>query len=254
MKFGELLSVGPGDKDPKEENPFGKEMRILAKRNLPYDNRNSLDLARDAAKFSGINPALLLSSSFQEGMNKAIARPDEVSEAYVNANVGADYPVDAFYNYGIDQFDKYLPNIKQYLPEGFDQKYKIYQAKNEKGEPINTAAFKDNQSALMVKAAILKNNADLMDKYATSKGVTLDDNARNYFTLASYNAGEANAMKMFDKYLLAKDKTSFIEKGDENWQKVHKNISPRMSNISIANELLNPPVVELVLPQIQPQQ
>ncbi len=149
MNFGELLmsnsmfGEGEDPKDPK--NPFAKEMRILAKKNLPYDNRNALDLVRGASKYSGVNPALLLSSSFQEGMNKAIAHPDEVSEAYVNAKVGADYPVDGFYNYGIDKFSDYLPRIQKYLPKDFDQRYKIYPAKNEIGEDINTAAFKTNE-------------------------------------------------------------------------------------------------------------
>jgi len=242
MNFGELLMSsntveGEDPKDPK--NPFAKEMRILAKRNLPFDNRNSLDLVRSASKKSGINPALLFSSSFQEGMNKAIARPDEVSEAYVNANVGKDFPVDGFYNYGIDDFEGYYEKIKGDLPEGFDQRFKTYPAKNEKGESITTAAFRTNEDALTVKAAILKNAMSEVDSYAKTKGVELDDEAKNYFTLARYNSKPENFQIMMDEYAKAKDKKAFIEKGETSRKGVHTNIYPRLENLTVAQSLLD---------------
>jgi len=248
MNFGELLMAnsmaefGGGDDPEDPKNPFAKEMRILARKNLPYDNKNSLDLVRSASQRSGVNPALLLSSSFQEGMNKAIARPDEVSEAYVNAIKGDDaknFPVDAFYNYGIDKFSDYLPRIKQYLPEGFEQRYKMYPAINEAGEDINTVAFRNNEDALTVKAAILKDASSEVDKYAKEKGVELDDQARNYFTLARYNARPESFQLMMDEYSKAKDKKAFIEKGETTKKKIHGNIYPRLENMTVAQSLLD---------------
>lgn len=245
MNFGELLISNSATdlddpEDPKDpKNPFAKEMRILAKRKLNYDNRSAVDLARDASKASGVNPALLLSSSFQEGLNKAIAHPDEVSEAYVNAKVPADFPVDGFYNYGIDKFSDYLPRIQKYLPEGFDQRYKIYPAKNEINEDINTVAFRSNADALTVKAAILRDAMDEIGKYATEKGVELDDTAKNYFTLARYNARPESFQLMMDEYSKAKDKKAFIEKGETSKKKIHGNIYPRLENMIVAQNLLD---------------
>jgi hypothetical protein len=248
MNFGELLMANNafGEEDPKKkkENPFGKEMRILTKKNLPFDNKSSLDLVRTSSKLSGIDPSLLLSSAFQEGMNKAIAHPDEISQSYLDNVKGDDeknFPVDGFYNYGIDKFSEYLPKIKKYLPEGFESQYKLYPGKNEQGEMVDTAAFKTNEAALIANAAILKDAMGEVEGYAKEKGVQLDDQAKNYFTLARYNAKPENFKIMMDEYSKAKDKKSFIEKGETSRKGVHKNIYPRLENMAVANELLNPP-------------
>jgi len=243
MNFGELLMSGSvfgeeeNPKDPK--NPFAKEMRVLSRRNLPFDNKNALDLVRVVAKQTGIDPAFLYSSAFSEGMNKAIAHPDEVSEAYINAKIGSDFPVDGFYNYGIDKFSDYLPRIQADLPSGFDQRYKIYQAKNELNEDINTVAFKSNADALTVKAAILKDAMREVDTYAKQKGITLDEDAKNYFTLARYNASPKSFQTMMDEYSAASDKSKFIKEGQTSKKNIHKNISPRLENMLVAQSLLD---------------
>lgn len=242
MNFGELLMANSmfGEDDPKKkENPFGKEMRVLSHKKLPYDNLDSLELSRVAAKQTGVNPALLLPSAFQEGLNKAIAHPDEVSEAYINAKIGDDFPVDGFYNYGIDKFGDYLPKIQQYLPKDFEQRYKTFQATNEIGEPITTVAFKSNQDAMIVKGAILRDAMNEVDTYAKEKGVVLDEDAKNYFTLARYNAKPETFKLMMDEYSQAADKKKFIKEGLTSKKNIHKNISPRLENMTIANELLN---------------
>ena len=304
MNFGELLmsnSMFGEEDDPKKkkENPFGKEMRVLSRRKLPYDNLDSLELTRAASKQTGVNPALLLSSSFQEGMNKAIAHPDEVSKSYMKhydkGEISGDFPVDAFYNYGIDKFSEYLPKIQKYLPENFQNQYTLFPASNEtderqwakqvipmlqkkgllgqdfkpefhgKGfyktmktvyeasdkygnglpemnESLMTGAFKSNQDAMIVKAAILRNTMEEVDTYAKQKGYVLDDEAKNYFTLARYNASPETSMAMLDEYASAKDKKSFLKQGvykNKYGGDVHRNVSPRLENMTIADELLN---------------
>lgn len=244
MKFGELLMAsqeGIGIEDPK--NPFAKEMRILSKKNLAFDNKNALDLVRASAKQTGVDPYLLYSSAFQEGMNKAIARPDEVSDAYIKAKVAQDFPVDAFYNYGIDKFSEYLPKIQKYLPQGFEKQYTLYPAVNELGQNIQTAAFRTNQDALTAKAAILQNTLEETDAYAKEKGITLDPEARKYFALARYNASPSTFQAMMDEYSTSKNKSEFIKKGIYTKAKhgaaVHKNIYPRIENIAVAQSLLD---------------
>lgn len=206
---------GTGDPvKPKKKYDSGAEMRQLYNKPMKYDNnRPAFDLVKQASRFTNINPSLLFSSSFTEGMNKAIADPDSVSEAYNNAKVSGDYPVDGFFNYGLDTFGSKIDKLKQYLPEGFDQRYKVYDAINEKGEPIRTAAFKTNQDALTAKAAMLKNEMATVEGYAKQKGIDLDEKAKDYFTLASYNGGFGNARIMMDEYAKAKDKAGFIDNG-----------------------------------------
>ena len=246
MNFGELLmsnSMFGEEDDPKDpKNPFAKEMRVLSKKNLPFDNKNALDLVRASAKQTGIDPYFLYSSAFSEGMNKAIAKPDEVSEAYINAKVEGDYPVDAFFNYGVDKFSEYLPKIQKYLPKGFENSYKLYPAKNEIGEDIQTAAFRTNQDALTAKAAIMMDTLSETDAYAKEKGIQLDDVSRKYFALARYNASPSTFKAMVDEYATSKDKEGFIKKGvyqNKYGGKVHKNIYPRIENMSVAQSLLD---------------
>jgi hypothetical protein len=225
----------PGD----EDDPMEKEMKTLYKKPLRYNNNvTAAQAVRNVSKQTGVSPELLFSSAFQEGMNKAIAKPDEVSEAYDMAKVGNDFPVDGFYNYGLDTIGNKYELLKKYLPEGFDSRMKFFDAINEKNEKIKTAAFKTDTDALTAKAAFLMYEQNNVDEYAKKNKLTLDDDARNYFTLAAYNTGFPNAEKMLSKYMKAKDKKAFITKGDSEWQKVHKNIVPRMKHLKTAKSLL----------------
>jgi len=227
-------SGGPGD-------PIEEEMKSLSGRNFTYDNRPVSDVVKSAASKVGVNPALLYSSAFQEGMNKSIVHPDEVSEAYVTAKMGNDFPVDGFYNYGLDKFGDRYKDLKQYLPANFENEFKLYPAKNEKGQPIQTAAFKNNEDALMATGAFMKAEQNRVSDYAKSKGVDLNDKALNYFTLASYNGGfNENAKHMIDEYAKADDKDKFIDSGATSRKGVHKNIYPRLQRMQLADELLNP--------------
>jgi hypothetical protein len=188
-----------------------------------------------------INKALLLSSAFSEGMNKAINSPDEVSEAYSMANKKGQlngFPVDGFYNYGTDTFGDKLDTFRNYLPEEFKDRYKLFPATNEKGQQVTTAAFKTNEDALTAKAALLKSEQDNVNNYAARNGIKFDDKALNYFTLAAYNSGFHNASAMIDEYNKAKDKDAFIDKGLTKFKEVHANINPRMQNLKVAEDLL----------------
>lgn len=249
----QLATGTPAPIDPN--NPVARSMRKHYKDVMHYDNKPTIDVVRNAAKRSGIDPSLLFSSAFQEGMSLSLTNPDDVSEAYVNAEKkGFDsktYPVDGFYNYGVDTFgDRYKDLAKKgYLPKGFEQQFKTYPALNEieerkkaKGLPykfVNTAAFKTNEDALVAKSALLRDEMDTVNSYAKKKGIKLDDDAKNYFTMSSYNGGWGNAKIMLDEYASAKDKSKFIKEGQTTRKGVDKNIQPRMANMKLATELLN---------------
>jgi hypothetical protein len=249
-----LLDIMTEDPDKKKKSKlapvkkpfdFGDEMKAGYKTKLKYDNNRGVDeVILSAAQKGKIDPAMLMTSAWVEGLNKASARPDEVSEAYENA-VKKDqsirqFPVDGFYNYGLDTFGQNYAGLKKHLPEGFDQRFKLYEALNEKGQKIQTAAFKTNEDALIAKSAFLNMEGENVANYAKKKGIQLDDKAKRYFTLASYNGGFGNARTMLDEYATAKDKNAFIDKGLTSRGGVHKNISPRMAKMQLANELLHP--------------
>jgi uncharacterized glyoxalase superfamily protein PhnB len=238
-----VLIEGGGEDDKKKKKsaePFdmGAEMKSLYNKPLKYDNnRTSAELVKAAAQRAGIDPSFLYASAYQEGMNQAIAKPDDVSEAYLNAKVSSkDFPVDGFLDYGLDTFGTKFPDLvkKGYLPQDF--KYHPYPAENEKKEKVTTAAFRNNEDAILAKAAFLKDGMDNIDGYAKKLGVSLDDKARQYFTLAAFNGGIGNAQIMMKEYAAAKDKKAFIEKGLTSRGGVHKNIAPRLKNMQVASE------------------
>lgn len=259
MNFGELLMANSGFDfedggiDPPESQ-MAKEMRILYKKNLKYDNRPAYQVAREVAQKAGVNPSLLFSSSFQEGFNKAIAKPDE-TEKYLQEKgwFNKDFPVSGYDLYGLDTFgsraDEFIQ--KGYLPADFKSRYNVVELENDhmKKDPktgkmipdpqvVLSADFKTNQDALMAKAAFLRAESDAVKDYAKQKGIELDDDAANYFTLASYNGGFGNAKKMLDEYSESQDKQKFIKEGLTSRKGVHKNIFTRLENMTVAKSLL----------------
>ncbi len=257
--INQLTQLFTGGDDPKKKiDPLEKELRDSYKNVIRYDNRPAIDVVRTAAQKSGVDPSLLYSSSFQEGFNKSILSPDEVSEAYLNAEgAGLDtnsYPVDGFFNYGLDTFGTNYDRLKKYLPEGFDKRFKTFDAFNEKNEKVKTAAFMTNEDALMAKGAMLRDIADQVDYYANKKGVKIRPEDRDYFILSSYNGGWGNGKKMIDEYAADTDQSTYVSKGRTKRQGVHKNVAPRLAKKKIVEELLQSYLAEQASQQQNVQQ
>jgi hypothetical protein len=232
-----------GDEKKKKPVPYdmGAELRKYGNTPLKYDNGDTAtNIAKLAGAQLGIKPSILLSSGWQEGMNKAALDPESVSEYYNKAGIGDDFPVDGFLNYGVDTIGDKWDKVKKYLPEGFEKNMKFYEATNEKDQKVKTAAFKSNQSALMAKAAMMKLERDNVMAYAKKKGLELDENTADYFMLAGYNGGEGNAREMLDEYMADTDKANYVSAGRSKKSQIHKNIKVRMDNMKIADELLSP--------------
>jgi hypothetical protein len=124
----------PTPKDPEEDI-----IRNIYRHKIQFDNKPIGDIVKSVSKTYQVRPDLLLSSAIQEGMNKAVSNPDAVSEAYLLASEkqGLDkksYPVDGFYNYGLDMFGAEYGRLKKHLPAGFDKKFKTFKASNEVDE------------------------------------------------------------------------------------------------------------------------
>ena len=206
---------------------------------MPYDKQPVKRIIGNAARTAGIRPEFLQRSAYQEGMNRMLSNPDEKSEAWFNArkkDISMDqFPVDGFFNYGLD-FIGEKGNIerlqkKGYLPKGFENNMKVYQAYNEKKQLVPTAAFRNNEAALMAKAAVLRDFQDKVDEYAVSHKLKLTPQQRDYFTSASYNGGWGNGRTMMNEFISSKDRAGFIEKGLTSRKGVHKNVYPRVSEL-----------------------
>lgn len=246
--------IGGGGDDPPIDT-IGKEMQALYKRKLKYDNKTAKQLMKDVATKTGVNPAMLFSSSFQEGMNKFVNNPDEIEKTLQKDGwYNKDFPISGYQTYGLDTFgsraDEFMK--KGYLPADFKSRYNAYEVENDhmKKDPktgkwvpdpqvVMTADFKTNEDALMAKAAFFRAEADSVKDYAKQRGITLDDDSLNYFTLASYNSGIDNTKGMLDEYAKAKDKKRYIKEGLTKYKQTHKNISPRLANMLVAKKLLD---------------
>lgn len=249
-----LTGGGDGDKKPKPaqkiavKKPFdwGGEMKAAYKNKLKYDNNtpaNEIILA--AAKEGKIDPSELIASSWVEGLNKAVADPERVSEAYNNALTKnpnlAQYPVDAFHNYGLDTFGDNYAALQKYLPANFKQgqNFEYFDALNEQNQPIKTIATKTNKDALIAKAAFMNMEKDNLRELAKKKGVQLDDKALRYLTFASFNGGPGRGRQMLDEYVKAKDRNAYIDKGQTSLGQIHKNITSRMGLYDLAQKLFS---------------
>lgn len=165
-----------------------------------YGSGTSKQMAIDAAKKAGVDPAILYSSAMVEGMSGLYKDKDGNIET--GAHVNDKYPVSGYANFGLDTFgDKFKDLVaKGYLPKDFAQNFSPSKETNEKGQSVNSANFKDVNSALQAKAAMLKQTYDDIDSYAKQRKITLSPKARDFFALADYNGGEGTGHQMLNDY------------------------------------------------------
>lgn len=246
--------------DPETKKPLtDKELRAKYKTNPYFKGRETwaTDLDKEfaptkekvkdslyaAAKLSGISPSLLYSSSMEEGMGLGIHKPDNVSEAYAmwaeKDKDASKYPVDGFYNYGLDTFGNIYEDLlkKGYLPEGFDKKFKVFEAINEKNESVKPAAFISNADALTAKAAMIKDVSNQLENYLVKNKITLDDKGKEFFTLAGYNGGVGNMQKMIASYnkkgYLKDNKYLSSDFTPASYAPIYTNVQRRLQNKNI---------------------
>lgn len=206
---------------------------------MPFDKQPVKKLIGNAARTAGISPEFLQRSAYQEGMNKMLSNPGDVSEAWLYARKKDismnQFPVDGFYNYGVDFIGApgYVKQLqgKGYLPKGFENSMKIYNALNEQNKLVPTAAFRNNEAALQAKAAMLRDNQDKVDAYAASHKLQLTPKERAYFTSASYNGGWGIGKHMMNEFISSKDRAGFVDKGLTSKKGIHKNVYPRVSEL-----------------------
>lgn len=156
------------------------------------------NLAIKSGKKLGLDPALLYASSMEEGMSGLF--PDKNNQ--VDTAEDPKYPVDGYASFGLDTFsDKFKGLVaKGYLTPDFANNFSKSVRTNEKKETVNSANFKDVDSAIQAKAAVMKDTYDDIDSYAKKRGIALSPRARDFFTLADYNGGEGTGHQMLNDY------------------------------------------------------
>ena len=234
-------------KNKYKDNPYlaGNANRYFwatqTNREFPLTGGNVGQAIRDAATFNKVDPALLYASAMEEGMSGAIDSKnwENASEAFVqweeaNPKLAEQFPVDGFYNYGLDQFAGQIPGLvkKGYLPAGFEKNVRSFDAYNEKDEKIKAAAFNTDANALMAKSAMMRQAQDQLNSYSKSKGYNLTPEQQEFFLLANYNGGQGNMQKMLDAY----SKQGYLKNNDflnptftpSNYGGIYKNVQARI--------------------------
>lgn len=213
---------------------------------LPYSGTRVRDTILNAAKIGNVDPSLLYTSAMEEGLGYAINRPDDVSENYErwarkNSSLSQQFPVDGFYNYGLDTFGVNYENLskKGYLPKDFDKRFTAFDATNEKGQKVKSAAFASDQDALIAKAAMIRDTQDQLNTYTTNKKLNLSQRQRDFFTLAGYNGGIGNMQKMIESYnkkgYLKDDKFLDANFKPASYGDIYTNVQRRLQNRDVLN-------------------
>lgn len=208
---------------------------------FPLTGGKVKDAVQNAAKLNGISPSLLYSSAMEEGMSGSVEKKNsgDASEAYVdwakkNNDKAEEYPVDSFYNYGLDQFAGMAPALekKGYLPKGFADKFTTFKATNEKNEPLQAAAFKTDADALIAKSAMMRLAKDQLEAHTKKTGIELTPKQKDFFLLANYNGGEGNMQKMIQSYkekgYLKDDKFLDTKFKPSSYAGIYKNVQARL--------------------------
>lgn len=219
--------------DPKKKSEK-KIINKLINKKLGVDNRNALDILRRASQKTGVPVDMLAANAFQEGIFDAIRTQ--------NFDFGSEeYPVSGFASYGMDTFGSSADKLRKkgYLPADFD--YEDDFPYNEKGKEVNSANFRTNEDALVAKAAYLKDFKDSVLDYSNKKKLKLEPKTEQYLTMAAYNGGLGNAMKMIDELSKGVSQKDFVEKGLTSRKGVHKNIAPRMDKMALFRQIATGP-------------
>lgn len=139
---------------------------------------------------------------------------------------------------GLGDDFSFAPNKKTY-----DKIDKILDDYEVEGVPeikksARTAAFVDDESAFMAKAAFLRAEQDSVMDYAKQKGYSLTPQEKDFFTLASYNGGYGNAQKMLDYYASKKllGNNGFLKDRISEKGQIYDNILSRFAGARLFNQ------------------
>lgn len=238
------MILGGGGEDPKVKGEHDAVSRVLRSK-FKNEKQPIISAIRNAAKDVGVSPEMLGASAIQEGMGLAyINQPDKYSSGYNIARkanqIPEDYVVDGFRSFGLNTFSDRYKDIRPYLKK--DIEFVPFEAIDEKGNKVNSAAFKSTEDALKAKGAFLRSIQDQVVNKAKDMKLSLDKQTVDYLTMAAYNGGMGNAKIMMDELASGKyNQNDFVVKGLTSRQGVHKNIAPRIQKMKWLADEFNKP-------------
>lgn len=196
LKYLKTIAAQPGN-----DFVHGRGDYLLNVNKVPaYGTATFHDSAVKEANKLGLDPALLYSSSQEEGASGMV--PDEKGNISTAEGTDPKYPVSGFANYGLDNFhDNFKEMVKRgYLPKDFD--YKPDPNYNENKQKVMSGAFKTADDAMAAKAAYVKMEQDNLEDWSKKAGggVQLSPTAKQFFTLISFNGGPGTAHKLINYY------------------------------------------------------
>jgi hypothetical protein len=215
-------------------NLEGRGDTVLKVNDIPRTgNDTAKNISKKAADQYKIDPALLYSSFMEEGgsglfkdkgtgIDTKHRKPTDFG--YQDYYGDKDYPINGGQSFGFQTFSDRYPDLVKggYLPKDFS---KNFRGKGNEGQ-YSANDFKDVQSAMQAKAAMLKYHYDDVDSYAAHRGIKLSPKARDFFALAEYNGGEGTGHSLMHDYnqkgLLEGDK--FLTERPESSKKAPENL------------------------------
>lgn len=233
----------------KYGNLEGRGDTVLKVNEIPRGGSSTAkNISIKAAKKFGLDPALLYSSSMEEGMSGLFKdksgldtrhrKPGEFG--YQDFYGDKEFPINGGQSFGFQTFADRFPELvkKGLLPNEFSSKFRSKDAPMSQQGPNEVReknSFKSVEDAMMATAALLKSNYDDVEEYAKNKGVQLSKKAKDFFALAEYNGGEGGFHKLLKKYhdsgLLKDDKFLKERPNKENiesYQDIWTHVSRRM--------------------------
>lgn len=136
------------------------------------------------------DPLLLYVSLMDEGGDQMAVRPYYEKQANGFAYFGLDT-----FGQRVDEFIK-----KGYVDPSIKDHMQIKTLYNELGDQVETADFDDMKYVISAKNAFIKQGQSVVDNKAKELGVELSKQARDYFTIMSYNRGETGVREVMDYY------------------------------------------------------
>lgn len=143
-----------------------------------------------------------------------------------------------FGSFGLDTFGQRFDEFvkKGYIGKEMRNRIVMSSAINEKQETVKSADFTNLDDVITAKEAFLNASRDSISRKAKELGLNLSPTAMDYFTVASYNMGEAGAREMLQAYNKAgilKDDAFMKDDSYNYYREPHRNAKRRVQAMNM---------------------
>lgn len=179
------------------------------------------NIATKAAKEYGLDPALLYSSAMEEGMSGLFKDKSGLDTkhrkpgdfGYQDFYGDKEFPINGGQSFGFQTFAEKFPDLVKggYLPKEFSKEFRgVKAALSDDAQYADANNFKNVESAMKAKAAMMKFGEDYVEKEAKKNGIELSTKQKEFFTLAWFNGGEGAVLHRLPEY----EKKGYLKNDD----------------------------------------